>query len=282
MVLPRELSSPWLQSNIGKSEEADALWELFDSVEKGLATGGVLAELQRPCSQSDKLQQFFVVRSADCRGYQLFSSGGDALMNAVFRVTEPKVELFLYNFDQKTYDDSHPVFSLSCGSDRTTWILVQEQHGSCPSFPSSPASPSTPVLLDTSNTQPQQLAFIRHLCEDVGHGLARCMEVSLPTHQECPGRRRSEPDLRSGRGLAHHLVTRLPDWDAAKQSLTLDFEGRRPQGSAKNFQLVLENSPREPVLQYGKIGANAFCLDFKAPLSIVQAFGAALSAAYWT
>lgn len=277
--MPVRLDLNWLgiSSALDKPCDDDESWQIFDCAEKGLMRSEAPAALSRPFSQSRCLERFLVVRSAGCQRYHLFSDNGDALMTAGFNTTESKVEFLVYNASEKTYESS-PTFSMAYNRNKSTWLLVQEQCRSCPNSPSSPLTPSTP-----SPTQPQQLALFRHFCKDVGDGLARCMEVTLPTYQEGLWRRHSvQIDLRRGRGVAEHLVTRLPDWDPAEQSLTLDFDGRFLQGSAKNFQLALEHASTEAVFQYGKIGANTFCLDFKAPLSIVQAFAASISAAYWT
>ena len=50
--------------------------------------------------------------------------------------------------------------------------------------------------------------------------------------------------------------------------------------SIKNFQMVIENDEgkEEIVMQFGRMSDNEFFCDFSYPLSLIQAFGIALSA----
>lgn len=272
MVFQREQHSwLWPLSRAGKLGEnkpqVEELWDLFDSAEKGLCREEAPAEFTRPVSETSRLLRFHIVRSADCREYRLFTDGADYLMTATFSKTEPRVD---FSVDSLGEEDSEPgpMFSMTCSKDMSTWLLVQERGGT-----QTPSSPST------GSAAPQQVALIRHFCEDVGGGLARCMEVSLPAAR-CEHRRAcAEVDLGAGRGVAQRLQSRLPEWDHHAHSLIMDFEGRELQSSAKNFQLADDED--RLVLQHAKIGGATFCLDFQAPLSIVQAFGAALTSAYW-
>jgi hypothetical protein len=255
-------------------------WALFDFAERGLCREEAGAELAAPCTECERLQRFQVKRLSDSRGWELRTASGDRLMSAAKNSQTLKVEFFLYDPSEKSFDESCPAFSMSCSGDRSTWLLVQEEGRSRPSTPST--APSTPTTAtEGSQRKPKELALIRHFSEDVGDGRAKCMEVSLPSFKDTPRRSPEQLDLAAGKGVGSTLVTRLPEWDETLQSLVLDFDGRDLMGSAKNFQLADESSPNEAVLQYGKIGGNTFCLDFKAPLSIVQAFGAALTAASW-
>lgn len=107
------------------------------------------------------------------------------------------------------------------------------------------------------------------------------MDVEIPEVQEdgsssivCPVC--SDPDI--GGCL---LSTRRPKWNERKQSLTLDFRGRCSIASAKNFMLEAENNPSTITLLFGKISKSKFVLDYSYPLSMVQAFAAALTATHW-
>ncbi|CAE7873610.1 tub-1 [Symbiodinium sp. KB8] len=51
---------------------------------------------------------------------------------------------------------------------------------------------------------------------------------------------------------------------------------------AKNFQLALRQKPQHVICQYGKLGPTNFGLDFRYPMSVIQAFGAAMSTLFWT
>ena len=78
-----------------------------------------------------------------------------------------------------------------------------------------------------------------------------------------------------------YMVSQLPVWNDEVQSMVLDFPGRRVLPSAKNFQLVPEDDPERLVCLHAKIGPNTFGLDFKCPLTVAEAFGAALTAIFW-
>ena len=54
----------------------------------------------------------------------------------------------------------------------------------------------------------------------------------------------------------------------------LDFGGRVTQESAKNFQIEFEG---KQVMQFGRIDANAYTLDFEWPFTAIQAFSIALA-----
>jgi len=74
------------------------------------------------------------------------------------------------------------------------------------------------------------------------------------------------------------LVCKSPSWDPALKHSKLDFHGRVTMPSTKNFQLVEEGeSTQSVVMQFGRVGKDAFNMDYKAPLSALQAFGIVLS-----
>jgi len=109
----------------------------------------------------------------------------------------------------------------------------------------------------------------------------------------------------------HVLVSKLPKWDARCESWTLQFHGRCNLASSRNF--MLHEAPTEPsrilsgqpvrgreqpgggqqqmrrgaprdgqtVLLYGKMDENDFAMDVASPLSMLQGFGACLSAWAW-
>jgi hypothetical protein len=56
----------------------------------------------------------------------------------------------------------------------------------------------------------------------------------------------------------------------------LNFGGRVTVTSVKNFQLTSPDSPDVLSCQFGKVGADKFHLDYKAPLNAIQAFAVAL------
>lgn len=72
------------------------------------------------------------------------------------------------------------------------------------------------------------------------------------------------------------LQNKSPKWNEQIGAYVLNFDGRVTMASVKNFQLVFENS-QDVILQFGRIGKDKFTMDFKYPLSPIQAFGICLS-----
>lgn len=61
------------------------------------------------------------------------------------------------------------------------------------------------------------------------------------------------------------------------EAYVLDFDGRVEKGSVKNFQLCDPKNDDFVYLQFGRIDDTVFSMDFKFPLSPIQAFGICLS-----
>merc|ERR1719253_2382541 len=114
------------------------------------------------------------------------------------------------------------------------------------------------------------------------------MDLELPpeAHAWCELCAAASGGRREAAGCAAtRLKTRLPQWNAKLGSLALDFRGRCKEASSRNIQLcgvdVEKPSARDTVLIFGKMGVGAFSLDFRGPLSPVQAFAAALTTTKW-
>lgn len=73
----------------------------------------------------------------------------------------------------------------------------------------------------------------------------------------------------------HH--NRQPNWNEKTQSYVLNFNGRVTQASVKNFQITESDNPQSTIMQFGRIRNDNFTMDYRYPLSAVQAFGIALS-----
>jgi hypothetical protein len=77
------------------------------------------------------------------------------------------------------------------------------------------------------------------------------------------------------------LVNKIPAWDPELRVHTLKYHHRALVKSVKNFQLVVDSHRRKspPVLlRFGKVTDNKFNLDFRGPLTPLQAFALALTA----
>lgn len=87
----------------------------------------------------------------------------------------------------------------------------------------------------------------------------------------------------------HDLLGVRPFWDPASQQYMLNFFGRARAASIKNIQLASalpELWPNVILYQVGKVetnesGETEFIMDASAPLSLVQAFGVAVSDIDW-
>ena len=73
------------------------------------------------------------------------------------------------------------------------------------------------------------------------------------------------------------LKNREPKWNPQSNMYQLDFNGRATLASCKNIQLHPKNgADSDVVFLMGKVEENKFNVDFKAPLSCMQAFAFAL------
>jgi tubby-related protein 1 len=89
-------------------------------------------------------------------------------------------------------------------------------------------------------------------------------------------------EWRSGHGNdLIELKNKAPTYDEESGLYTLTFYGNRvQQASHQNFQLVTSDQDQENnvAMQFGRIDENNFSLDYRYPLTIIQAFAIALSA----
>eukprot|EP00668_Euglena_longa_P006593 GGOE01007880.1.p1 GENE.GGOE01007880.1~~GGOE01007880.1.p1 ORF type:complete len:385 (-),score=83.20 GGOE01007880.1:545-1666(-) len=74
------------------------------------------------------------------------------------------------------------------------------------------------------------------------------------------------------------MKNKEPSWNDQLRAYVLNFGGRVTMASVKNFQLVDQDHPNKVLMQFGKVDADKFTLDFQYPVSGLQAFGIALSA----
>lgn len=75
------------------------------------------------------------------------------------------------------------------------------------------------------------------------------------------------------------LRNKDPHWNEALQCWCLNFRGRVKMASVKNFQLTVgEDATEKVAMQFGKVDASTFILDFNpTKLSAFQAFAVALT-----
>lgn len=263
--------------------DRERAFEIADSLEGGMARE-TATDFTTPLRRSSRLWRFRVVRSEDKLSARLLTDSGDFLMFASVALEARSIDLFLYDpggDDAGLYDPAAPTFSMGFNEARTEWRLVQERCENCR---------FAPPHLSCSRLGKQQLALIRHSRHMVGDGISNCMEVTIPglysDHSAvvwCPmlGRKDLGAACSGCGGDRQRLITKKPVWNDEVESLVLDFKGRDVLASAKNFQLALEQKPQHVICQYGKLSATNFGLDFRYPLSAVQAFGMAMSTLFW-
>jgi len=74
------------------------------------------------------------------------------------------------------------------------------------------------------------------------------------------------------------LKNKQPKWNDQVGAYVLNFNGRVTRASVKNFQLCnVTKDPDHVVMQFGRVGKDAFTMDYQYPLCGLQAFGIALS-----
>lgn len=162
----------------------------------------------------------------------------------------------------------------------------------------------------------QLLACMTHSKRKIAHtsSEAHFMEVKLPALRQTAAHRcvwcpRTQPADKCGRvpqpceDEVLRMENQLPTWNPEKRSLSLRFaEGRIKKASAKNFMLTMPKAalasssagPEEAktavksvatdkhsVMQFGKAKKQTYVLDVHHPMSVLQAFGIALSTHGW-
>jgi hypothetical protein len=246
-------------------EEIDAL----SLAEKGLAHECSENFLQ-PENLSGKLSRFTVRRSRNRTQYRLFRDSGEFAMYAEVRFLAKEVCFFMYDPDDKEnglYDPDRPAFRMEFDESRTAWVMSHFLDGAW----SSPRRQSC-----QGSRRQEEVLFVEHSKEKIGDGINYALSAEFKS--KC-----SEPALKcqTNGDAMQKLETRPAVWNEELQTLVLDFRDREIVPSAKNFQVVRECSPQRVVCQHGKICSNTFALDFRAPLSIAQAFAMSVTTLFW-
>jgi len=78
--------------------------------------------------------------------------------------------------------------------------------------------------------------------------------------------------------LVETFSNKSPKWNDSIGAYVLNFNKRVTEASVKNFQLVNSTDPDTVYLQFGKVGKDAFNIDFRHPISPFQAFSICLTA----
>eukprot|EP00045_Choanoeca_perplexa_P004268 m.37143 g.37143 ORF g.37143 m.37143 type:complete len:403 (-) comp12479_c0_seq3:78-1286(-) len=147
-------------------------------------------------------------------------------------------------------------------------------------------SPSKLQETPTSELR-EELAAVSYETNVLGFKGPRRMTVYLPALDQNHERHKVIPHVEEDglmKRVKNHQVgnvmvlgNKKPTWNAASNSYVLNFYGRVTQASVKNFQLVHEDHEDYIILQFGRVDHNVFTMDFRHPISAIQAFGICLS-----
>eukprot|EP00928_Gymnodinium_smaydae_P084801 TRINITY_DN68084_c0_g1_i1.p1 TRINITY_DN68084_c0_g1~~TRINITY_DN68084_c0_g1_i1.p1 ORF type:complete len:287 (-),score=49.02 TRINITY_DN68084_c0_g1_i1:98-958(-) len=252
--------------------DSDRAFAIAEAMEMGFARE-LVTDFVAPLRRSTRLWKFQVRRSDDRSEYRLFGDDEAFLMYARARDTGRSVDFFLYDpdTDRELFDADRPAFTLTYEVARSEWVLRQK-------LPDARQSAKPPALAGEARGAGYEveLAQIRHRRDRVGEGVSYCLEAALAP--PASALKAGEAD----RAAPLLLRTRRPAWNEDLGCLVLDFKGRKVVASAKNFQLAPQGKPQHVACQYGKIGPNSFGLDFRYPLTVIQAFSIAMTTTCWT
>jgi len=210
----------------------------------------------------DKHPLFIARRSADGRLFEIFAGA-----SRIAQASRP-------SFTLET--TSAPAGSEMCGlpslpgSEMCGWVLSATQCEGC-------------EARGRRHCGKAPLARFVQYVQPIGRSTAYCMDVLVATVDgHCTGLCDS---CRANRPISWRrtLTSRRPKWSENASILSLDFRGRASMASAKNFQLqTMENAQKKSWdFLYGKVAEQEFALEFRAPMSPLQAFAAAMSVSHW-
>lgn len=244
--------------------QVDAMDE-FDAMEQGIVSSLALDQVKPEAKGATR--KMIVERSDDRVCHVLYNENREKVLEA--RLTDQGIHVFAASTDSKVPVGT-PAFTLTYDKDKTNWTIGSRYCETC--------AYRNPFN-SCQNKGGRTFGFIRHGKEEIGEGVAMCMDIDIPQigadgHSEtwCALCKDSDNDR-------IELSSLRPKWNKKLQSLCMDFKGRVEAASAKNFQLCLND---QTVLVYGKKANGTFALEFEHPLSTMQAFTISLSTMYWT
>jgi len=240
--------------------------DTIEAMERGFVRAFASDEV-KPETAEAPTRKMHIERSEDRLCHVLYNENLEKVLEA--RTTAQGVQVFAAGADSKVSTDI-PAFTLKHDKDKKNWTVASSFCANC--------AYRNPFN-SCKNKGGQTLAFVRHGKEEIGEGVAMCMDVDIP-QIGVDGRSDIWCPLCQGSDDARIELSSLrPKWSEKLQALCMDFKGRVKAASAKNFQLCLGG---KAVLVYGKKANGTFCLEFEHPLSTAQAFTIALSTMYWT
>jgi len=215
--------------------------------------------------------------------YEIYLKEGDKFLLAARKRKKNKSSNYLLSLDK---DDLQRQSGNFFGKLRSNFIGTEftlYDKGSNPEKDDSKGK--TESLVQTR----QELACILYKQNVLGSRGPRKMKVMVPNVNEAGERKELRPQNSEETMLERYkaamndadvqiLKNKPPKWNEQVGAYVLNFNGRVTRASVKNFQLY--NPSRDPdavIMQFGRVGKDAFTMDFQAPLCALQAFGIALS-----
>lgn len=286
----------------GETISPKATLEQFDfDLEKGCCWNSQAGatKLRQPPPPSSFLQRYTIVSSSvNSDEFHLMNEGLELLMIARRKPDKQSIDFWLPE-DGEQQAPPVPAFCMRYQKEGDEWVLVQSRCEGCAHRPFH--------LTCDFLGRGQQVARIQHTRRRVEKCNVHFVDLYVPpllNEQStlwCPACTNkdlgsktplsvggsSSPTTKSPSfhllppegAAALHLQSKLPTWSSELESLIQNFEDRVGlHPSPRNFMVQAEG---KVVMQHAQIAENTWCLDFKHPLSVIQAFAGAMSSLDW-
>lgn len=256
-------------SKVGDVPDEPRQWcafEYADMMEQGLSAGLACSFVEVPQDE----MRLCVERSPDRKEFLLTTPEGSRLLLARKNDNNESFSIYVTG-DGEPPKALGPAFALVPNEKKDRWSVQAKTCDQCESRGKRVCGS-------------RDLAYISHSSEEAGQGQICCLDMEIPDFVENHTKQGVWCSVCNGPDADQNvleLTTRRPKWNARRKTLCMDFYGRCNLASSKNIQLEMVNSPEKVRLLFGKVAANSFVLDFHKPLSIIQAFSAAVTTHVW-
>jgi len=250
-------------------------------------TSDIRAFLMRPGPQNAMVQCYIQRRKSGLARlyptYEVYLKDGEQFLLAARRRKHQKQSNYKVSLDK---DDLSRDSSNYFGKLKSSFMGTEFQMYDQGMNPDKLAEPQRDGSLAQVR---QELATILYKQNVLGSRGPRQMKVIVPNVDEHGTRVELRPTtveqtmLERYKAATHDddiqiLRNKQPKWNEQVGAYVLNFNGRVTRASVKNFQLC--NPAKDPdhvVMQMGRVGKDAFTMDYQWPLCGLQAFGIALS-----
>jgi len=214
--------------------------------------------------------------------YEIYLKDGDQFLLAARKRKKNKSSNYLISLDKEDLARQSGNFFGKLRSNFIGTEFVLYDKGTNPEKLEGPAK-------DGLVASRQELGTILYKQNVLGSRGPRKMKVMVPRIGEAGERKVLRPTSTQESMLERYkaakndadvmiLKNKPPKWNDQVGAYVLNFNGRVTRASVKNFQLCdLARDPDTVVMQFGRVGKDAFTMDFQYPLCALQAFGIALS-----